>query len=119
MRHFHLPTRVTLGTVFLGFLALMGQAAGQGGGPAGVDSGSRVVKGSVLDQEGDYYVVKEMSGHEVRVHVSKETKMEDRIKVGDKVEAQVTADGHAQSIRVQLPEAPSTPPNPTGGISLP
>ena len=34
----------------------------------------QTVKGDVLLKEGDEYVIKEMSGHEVRVHVNSETK---------------------------------------------
>jgi hypothetical protein len=79
-------------------------------------SGTQVVKGSVLDQEGEYYTIKDMSGHELRLHVDKDTKMEERIKVGDRIEAQVTPDGHAKSIRVPMSDAmPSTPKPLPGG----
>jgi hypothetical protein len=36
--------------------------------------------------------------------VNGQTKHEDRIKVGDKVQVQVGSDGVVQSIRVQLPD---------------
>ena len=35
--------------------------------------------------------------------LNNETKLEDRIKVGDKIEAMVTSEGHARSITVQIP----------------
>jgi hypothetical protein len=71
-------------------------------------TGPKVVQGSVLTIEGEFYVIRDMTGHDVRVHVNKDTKMGDnlKVKVGDKVEAQVGPDGHAQSITLQIPEAP-------------
>lgn len=71
------------------------------------------VKGDVLYWEGEELIVKEMSGREVRVHVSADTKIENaagRLKTGDKIEATVTAEGHAQLIRLQLPDS-----GPAGG----
>jgi ribosomal protein S1 len=66
----------------------------------------KVVHGSVLTIEGEFYIVRDMTGHDVRVHVSKDTKMEDhlKVKVGDRVEVHVGADGHAQSITLQIPQ---------------
>ena len=64
----------------------------------------QVVKGDVLLKEGDEYIIKDMSGHEVRIHVNSETKKDGVIKIGDKIEATVTRDGHATSIRQQLPQ---------------
>lgn len=63
---------------------------------------SQVVKGDVLMIEGDFYVVKDITGHETRLHVSADTKMDAKVKVGDKIEAQVTPDGHAKSITLQI-----------------
>jgi hypothetical protein len=73
---------------------------------------SAVVKGDVLYWEGEELVVKEMSGREVRLHVNAETKIEGvagRLKTGDKIEAAMTADGHALSIRLQIPNGGSGP----------
>lgn len=64
---------------------------------------AQVVRGDVLNIEGDTYIVKDVSGHEVQIRVDKQTKSEDRIKVGDKIEAQISSDGHAQTIRVAIP----------------
>ena len=66
----------------------------------------QIVKGDVLMKEGDYYILKDISGHEVRVHVSPETKKDGVVKVGDKIEVTVTSDGHATSIKQQLPQLP-------------
>jgi hypothetical protein len=63
-----------------------------------------IVKGDVLLKEGEEYVIKEMSGREVRIHVNAETKKDGVIKVGDKIEATVTREGHATSIKQQIPQ---------------
>jgi exosome complex RNA-binding protein Csl4 len=62
-----------------------------------------VVHGDVLNIEGDTYTIKDVTGHEVHLRVDAQTQHEDRIKVGDKVEAQVSSDGHAVTIRIALP----------------
>jgi hypothetical protein len=62
-----------------------------------------VVHGDVLNIEGDTYTIKDVTGHEVHLKIDGQTQHEDRIKVGDKVEAQVSSDGHAQTIRIDLP----------------
>ena len=72
-----------------------------------------VVKGDVLLLEGEYVVMKEMSGKEVRVHVSSDTKIEGvagKLKVGDKIQAKVTPDGHALSIALDIPDSVTPPP---------
>ena len=58
-----------------------------------------VVSGEVLRIEGENYVVKDAMGKEVKLHVSPETKKDGDIKVGDKIEAQADATGHALSIK--------------------
>jgi hypothetical protein len=65
----------------------------------------QTITGDVLNIEGEFVVIKDLSGHEVRLQVDKETRM-DRLKVGDKVAAVVKSDGHAESITVQLPQTP-------------
>lgn len=75
------------------------------------------VKGDVLYWEGEELVVKEISGREVRLHVTAETKIEgvaSRLKTGDKIAAQVNSDGQALSIILQIPDSgagitPSSP----------
>lgn len=69
-----------------------------------------MIKGDVQLIEGEFYFVKDTSGHEVRLHVNGQTKLEDRIKVGDKIEARVTPQGHATSIAVQIPQNGTAPP---------
>lgn len=71
------------------------------------------VMGDVQMIEGEFYYVKDTTGHQVRLHVNNETKLEDRIKVGDKIEARVTSEGHATSITVQIPQNGTAPPVPS------
>jgi hypothetical protein len=64
----------------------------------------KTVKGDLLKIEGEFYVVKEMSGKEIRLHVDKTTALDGAIKVGDKVEAQATEKNHAASIKHVQPK---------------
>ena len=60
------------------------------------------VRGDVLSVEeatdGAFYTVRDPSGKEVRLHVSKETRIDGALRVGDKIEAQTNPSGHAVSI---------------------
>jgi hypothetical protein len=75
-----------------------------------------VVKGDVLYWEDEELVVKEISGRQVRLRVTAETKIEGvvggRLKTGDKIAAQVKPDGLALSITLQIPDSGTgvTPP---------
>ncbi len=73
---------------------------------------SNQVKGDVLYWEGDELIVKEISGNQVRLRVTADTKIEGvaggRLKSGDKVLATVTPEGHAQRIVLQLPDGGSS-----------
>ena len=65
------------------------------------------IKGDVLYWEGDELVVREMSGHEVRLRVTPETKIQGasgKLKTGDKIVAKVAPDGPALSITLQIPD---------------
>ncbi|MBI4400427.1 MAG: hypothetical protein HY581_02205 [Nitrospirae bacterium] len=62
-------------------------------------AGSQTVKGDLLKIEGEFYVVKDAAGKEVRLHVDNSTKLEGTFKAGDKIEAQATDKGHAVSIK--------------------
>lgn len=62
-------------------------------------SGPQMVKGDLLKIEGDSYVVRDLKGKEVRLHVDQTTKQEGgTFKTGDKIEAQVNDRGHAVSM---------------------
>ena len=65
------------------------------------------IKGDVLYWEGDELVVREMSGHEVRLRVTPETQIQGtsgKLKTGDKIAAKVAPDGPALSITLQIPD---------------
>ena len=72
-----------------------------------------MIRGDVQMIEDEFYFVKDTTGHQVRLHVNNETKLEDRIKVGDKIEARVTSEGHATSITLQIPQNGTPPPLPS------
>jgi hypothetical protein len=61
--------------------------------------GSQAIKGDLLRIDGEFYVVKDTSGKEVRLHVDATSKLEGTFKAGDKIEAQASDKGHALSIR--------------------
>lgn len=65
---------------------------------------SQTVKGDLLKIDGEFYVVKEMSGKEIRLHVDKTSTLDGSINVGEKVEAQATEKNHAVSIRHLQPK---------------
>jgi hypothetical protein len=65
---------------------------------------TQTVKGDLLKIDGEFYVVKDISGKEIRLHVDKTTAVDGAIKVGDKVEAQATEKNHAASIRHVQPK---------------
>ena len=89
----------------LGFAAILGMtsltyaaepmaASGEMAAP-----GAQAIKGDLLKIDGEFYVVKDASGKEVRLHVDKTTKVEGALKAGDKIEAQASEKGHALSIK--------------------
>ena len=63
-------------------------------------SAGGVVKGEVLIVTDDFYLIKERNGKGVQVHLDKSTKRNGTIKLGDSVEAQVSTDGRALSIKL-------------------
>ena len=64
-----------------------------------VDASSPVT-GEVLMITADFLVVKESTGKGVQLLFDKNTKLDSTVKIGDRIEAQVSGDGHAKSIRV-------------------
>ena len=66
--------------------------------------GAQTVKGDLLKIDGEFYVVKDMAGKEIRLHVDKTTAMDGVIKVGDKIEVQATEKNHAGSIKHVQPK---------------
>ncbi len=66
--------------------------------PAPSTNGAGVLQGQLLKIDGDSYIVKDLSGKEVRLRVNKNTVLDTRIKVGDRVDAQIAADGSAATL---------------------
>ena len=63
-----------------------------------------VVKGDLLKVDGDFYVVKDPTGKEIRLHVDKTSKLDGAaFKAGDKIEAQATDKDHALSMKHAQP----------------
>jgi hypothetical protein len=60
---------------------------------------SQTVKGDLQKIDGEFYVVKDSAGKEVRLHVDKTSKLDGAFKAGDKIEAQATDKGHTLSMR--------------------
>ena len=90
--------------LFLVFAVVTQAKALEGSQPTAISE----VKGDVLYWEGEELVVKEISGREVRLHVTAETKIEgvaSRLKTGDKIAAQVNLEGLAFSITLQIPDS--------------
>jgi len=75
---------------------------------------ARSVQGELVNIDGAFYVIKDASGKEIRLHVDKNTtkldkdraKMDREFKVGDTVEARMNPDGHASSIQMAMATAP-------------
>ena len=97
---------------------------GQGSEPIQADSSNTAaseltIMGDVQMIEGEFYFIKDTTGHQVRLHVNNETQLVDRIKVGDKIEARVTSEGHATSITVQIPQNGTASPLPNTSPTSP
>jgi len=71
------------------------------------------IKGDVLYWEEQELIVKDMSGRQTRLRVTGDTKIQGvsgRLKTGDKITAQVTPEGQALSITLQIPDSGPVPP---------
>ena len=66
--------------------------------------GTQTVKGDLLKIDGEYYVVKDTAGKEVRLHVDKTSQLDGTFKAGAKIEAQATEKNHAGSIKHVQPK---------------
>jgi hypothetical protein len=104
MRIIQMPMLMSVFVAMLSWGALTSIASADQGPapPLPAPPATQIITGDILNIEGEHVVVKDTSGHEVLLRVSKDTRM-DRLKVGDKVNATVTADGHAESVEVQMP----------------
>src|SRR5215510_3366809 len=87
--------------------------ATQGASAQGLETADGTVdKGDVMYWEDQHLILKEISGRQVRLRVTAETKIDGtsgRLKTGDKIAAQVNSDGRALSITLQIPESGASP----------
>jgi len=56
------------------------------------------VTGTLLKQDGEYYVIKDNDGKQHRLHVDKSTKL-DKVVEGDMVKAYITDQGHVTTLQ--------------------
>jgi hypothetical protein len=64
----------------------------------------QTVTGDLLRIDGDYYVMNDAAGKEVRLHVDHTSTLDGTFKSGDKIEAQATDKNHAVSIKHAQPK---------------
>lgn len=50
----------------------------------------KTIEGDLVKIEGEFYVVKDMVGKEIRLHTDKTTVLDSAVKAGDKVQVQAT-----------------------------
>jgi Cu/Ag efflux protein CusF len=62
--------------------------------------GAKTIKGELFRVQDGNYFVKVKDGKEVRLHTDKTTQMMGEIKKGDRIEAKVSEQNHALSIRL-------------------
>ena len=67
---------------------------------APVIGSSPSIKVEILRIDGEFYIVKDESGKERRLHVGKDTEVFGQIKPGDLIEVWVQPDGHARTIMI-------------------
>ena len=89
------PTILTI-TMVLAAAAFGAESSGQGLSA----SPSQTVRGQIMKIDGQTYVVQDLSGKEVRLHVDSNTMMMDgtQLREGDLITADVTAKGQASYI---------------------
>ncbi|MEO5954741.1 MAG: hypothetical protein ABIR36_03485 [Nitrospiraceae bacterium] len=95
--------------LFLALAVVIPSQAAEEAQPTGITA----VKADVMYWEGEEVVVKDVSGRELRLRVTAETKVTGvaggRLKTGEKIAAQVASDGHVLSIAVQIPDGGMAP----------
>jgi hypothetical protein len=66
---------------------------------AQVEMSSQTIKGDLLSIKGDVYVIKDISGRLVYLHVDKNTKRERMLVPGERIEADVIIGGRVVALR--------------------
>ena len=80
-------------------MASLSFAAGDMAAPS-----TQTIKGDLLKVDGEFYVMKDMAGKEIRLHVDKTSQLDGTFKAGDKIEVQATEKNNAVSIRDVQPK---------------
>ena len=105
MKKYLLPTLITL---LLTFVAMAISYAAeesipkQAPAPTAAAPSTEVGKstGEVLKIDGQSYLIKDASGNQTLLTLEKDTKLEEKPQVGDKVEAELSSDGRLVSLKV-------------------
>lgn len=66
---------------------------------AQVEMSSQTIKGDLLSIKGDVYVIKDISGRFMYLHVDKNTKRERMLVPGERIEADVITGGRVVALR--------------------
>ena len=91
----------------------------QGAGPADFPQPAfPFVKGELVQIEGEFYILRDAEGKEVRVHVDKGTNMDRSLRIGDIVEVQRTLPGHAISMKRASGPLVKPPSSASSGMGL-
>jgi ribosomal protein S1 len=95
------PFATLPGSIALVFLMITVSAPGSTREPVRAATAAKSITGEIVKVEGQIYVVKDPTGQEVRLHVDESTARLDQavLQVGDPIQAYVTPEGHATSIR--------------------
>ena len=93
-----------IGPFILAVIIGVGMASYSFAADAMAEPNTQTVKGDLLKIDGEFYVVKDTAGKEVRLHVDKTSQLDGTFKAGDKIEAQATDKGHASSIKQAKPK---------------
>ena len=101
MHLMHVVLTIIAGLFSIGFLgsSLPSPVLAQDSSSSAPSSGSQTLKGQLVMLAGEVAIIKDSNGKTTHLSVSKATKVERGLKDGDMVEASVSADGQAFSIK--------------------
>jgi len=100
-------SKIALATMLIAFTTCIGVSGALADDPmsqkeAKPDLKERLMKdavtGTLMQVNGEHYVIKDENGKEVRVHVDTSTKL-DKVVKGDRVKAYITEKGHATTLQ--------------------
>ncbi len=91
---------LSIALILGGYAFSFAQMGDIGGAPLDIPSNNITVDGTLLKIEGEFYVIKDRTGREVRLHVNNSTMLlGGKKQAGDMIRAEVTEDGHAIAIQ--------------------